>query len=60
LSRADIRLAALLRMNLSPKDIAKLTMQSPNSVYVASHRLRKKLGIDDDNKLYNFLLSVES
>jgi tetratricopeptide (TPR) repeat protein len=56
----DLKLASLIRMNLSSKEIASLTLRSLDSIHIARHRLRKKLEIEDDNKLVNFLFSVPS
>jgi DNA-binding CsgD family transcriptional regulator len=47
-------------MNLSSKEIATLTFRSLDSIHIARYRLRKKLGIEDDNHLVNFLFSVPS
>ncbi|MCX6246627.1 MAG: hypothetical protein NTW10_02735, partial [Bacteroidetes bacterium] len=60
LTSNDLKLASLLRMNLSSKEIASLTMRSLDSIHIAKHRLRKKLGLEDDNTLINFLFSVQS
>jgi tetratricopeptide (TPR) repeat protein len=60
LTSNDLKLASLLRMNLSSKEIASLTLRSLDSIHIAKHRLRKKLGLEDDNKLISFLLSVPS
>jgi tetratricopeptide (TPR) repeat protein/DNA-binding CsgD family transcriptional regulator len=60
LTSNDLKLASLLRMNLSSKEIASLTMRSLDSIHIARYRLRKKLGIEDDNNLISFLFSVPS
>ena len=60
LTSNDLKLASLLRMNLSSKEIATLTFRSLDSIHIARYRLRKKLGIEDDNHLVNFLFSVPS
>ncbi|MCX6246628.1 MAG: tetratricopeptide repeat protein [Bacteroidetes bacterium] len=60
LTSNDLKLASLLRMNLSSKEIASLSMRSLDSIHIAKHRLRKKLGLEDDNTLINFLFSVPS
>lgn len=57
LTRNEIRLCAFLKMNLSSKEISAITQQSYNSITIARHRLRKKLGIDDNQNLTNYLLS---
>lgn len=45
LTKGDLRLSALLKMNLSTKEIANLTFKNPESIKVARSRLRKKLGL---------------
>jgi tetratricopeptide (TPR) repeat protein len=59
LSPAEIKLAAFLRLNMTSKDIASITGQSVKSLEVARARLRKKLGItNQDVNLVNFLLEI--
>ena len=60
LTSNDLKLASLLRMNLNSKEIASLTLRSLDSIHIARYRLRKKLDIEDDNHLINFLFSVPS
>jgi tetratricopeptide (TPR) repeat protein len=60
LTNNDLKLASLIRMNLTSKEIAALTLRSLDSIHIARYRLRKKLEIDDDDKLANFLFSVAS
>ena len=55
LTKNDKRLCALLRLNLSSKEIASIQNISPNSVDVNRYRLRKKLDITTDKDLSNFL-----
>lgn len=45
LTQNEKRLCALLKMNLTTKEIANLTFKTPESVKVARSRLRKKLGL---------------
>ncbi len=50
------RLSALLRLNLSTKDISNITHQTLHSLTVARTRLRKKLGISNSGEnLITFL-----
>lgn len=49
LSPADEKLCALLRLNMSSKEIAAITQQSIKSVEVARARLRKKLNLTNTN-----------
>ena len=51
-------LCAFLKMNMSTKEIAALTFQTPNSIDVAKHRLRKKIGLKTDEAFSSFLTSL--
>ncbi|MDX1909066.1 MAG: two-component regulator propeller domain-containing protein [Bacteroidia bacterium] len=51
LTPGDLKLAAMLRMNLSSKDIAQLLNISLRGVENKRYRLRKKLGLDTDANL---------
>lgn len=53
------KLAALLRLDLSSKDIAALTFQNYQSVDVARYRLRKKLNLQPEDNLIDFLLKID-
>ena len=59
LTNADKKLCALLRLNLSTKEIAAISHQNPNSVEVARTRLRKKLDLlNKDVGLVSFLSNL--
>lgn len=59
LTPSEIKLAAFLRLNMTTKDIASITNQSVNSLETARYRLRKKLGITNQEvNLVNFLLNI--
>ncbi len=55
LTENDIRLASFLRMNLSTKEIASLINVMPDSVLKSKYRLKKKLELDKDEDLSQFL-----
>jgi tetratricopeptide (TPR) repeat protein/DNA-binding CsgD family transcriptional regulator len=55
LSSNELRLCAYLKLNLGTKDIAAITYQSTNSIDVARHRLRNKLGLKKEESLAAFL-----
>ena len=57
LTATDLKFCALLRLNLTTKDIAKFTNISIRGVETARYRLRKKLGLQDGDSLVNFLIS---
>ncbi len=55
LTDLDKRLATLLRINLSSKEIASLMNIAPKSVEIARYRLRKKLNLGRGENLNQFL-----
>lgn len=52
----ELKLCAFLKLNMTTKEILSITHQSANSISVARHRLRTKLGIDRDENLITFLM----
>lgn len=54
----DLRLCAFLRMNLMSKEIALLLNLTPRSVEVKRYRLRKKLDLNTEDNLTNYLLEL--
>ena len=58
LTAKDMRLAAYLRMNLSSKEIAPLMNISVRSVEISRYRLRKKINIEHDQNLYDYLINL--
>jgi ligand-binding sensor domain-containing protein/DNA-binding CsgD family transcriptional regulator len=58
LSGSDLKLAAYLRLSLSTKEIAQLMSISIRGVETSRYRLRKKLGIDNEMNLFDFLIKV--
>jgi DNA-binding CsgD family transcriptional regulator len=57
LSPQDIKLSAYLRMNLSSKEIAQLLNISLRGVEISRYRLRKKLSLDRNRNLQEFILN---
>lgn len=55
LSNNEFRLAALVRLNLSDKEISELLIIELSSVKKAKHRLKQKLGLDANDKLNTYL-----
>ena len=55
LTKNEIRLCAFAKMNFSAKEISAVTQQSPNSILVGRSRLRKKLGLEENQSLTAFL-----
>ncbi|MCF8367784.1 MAG: tetratricopeptide repeat protein [Bacteroidales bacterium] len=59
LTKNDKKLCALIRLNLSTKEISALTHQNLNSIEVARTRLRKKLNISNrEISLHRFLSNI--
>ncbi len=58
LSKADLRLAALIRMDLSTFEIARLLGISTDSVKRTDLRLRKKLSIEQSKELNTLIKSI--
>ncbi|GGG76833.1 hypothetical protein GCM10007415_05830 [Parapedobacter pyrenivorans] len=54
----ELKLCAFLRMNLSSKEIAQLMNITIKAVEVGRYRLRKKLRLDPEQNLYEFLLHI--
>ncbi|SDI57394.1 helix-turn-helix and ligand-binding sensor domain-containing protein [Winogradskyella thalassocola] len=54
----DLRLCAYLRLNLSSKEIAPLLNISHKSVEVRRYRLRKKMGLEHEQSLSNYIIEL--
>ena len=59
LSPREIKLAAFLRMNMSSKEISNLLNITPRSVELARYRLRKKLKLERDQNLVEYLIDLD-
>lgn len=59
LTATDLRFCALLRLNLSTKDIAQMTNLTIRGVEAARYRLRKKFDIPDGTGLVDFLIDLK-
>ncbi|PDS26341.1 LuxR family transcriptional regulator [Flavobacterium branchiophilum] len=58
LTPSDLKLCAYLRLNLSSKEIAPMLHISIRSVEVKRYRLRKKLNLEHDAGLVNYILGI--
>ncbi|MBL7886006.1 MAG: hypothetical protein JNJ52_04605 [Flavobacterium sp.] len=58
ISANDLKICALIKLNLSIKEMATILNISPDSVKTARHRLRKKLQLSTEENLTDFILSV--
>ena len=58
ISSNELRLLALLKMNLSSKEIANILNISPEGIKKARYRLRKKLNLTTEDSLQDLVLSL--
>ncbi|SHH36617.1 tetratricopeptide repeat protein [Winogradskyella jejuensis] len=57
-TKNDLRLMALLKMNLSSKDIANILNISSDGIKKARQRLRKKMGLDSSESLEATIIGI--
>lgn len=55
----ELRLSALVKLNLSIKETATIMGITPNSVKTARYRLRKKLEMETKENLTEFMMEIE-
>lgn len=58
LTPSEIKIAALLKLNLNTKEIAALTYKSESGIKSTRFRLRKKLGLKSDDSLVPYLMQL--
>jgi hypothetical protein len=58
LTPSDLRMCAYLKMNLATKEIAPLLNISVRGVEISRYRLRKKLNLDPNENLVEFMLKI--
>lgn len=58
LTASEIKIAALLKLNLSTKEIAAITYKSEEGIKSTRYRLRKKLNLSGDKKLIPYLMKL--
>ena len=58
LTENDLRLCAYLRIGMRAKDIASMLSVSPASVNTNRYRIRKKLGLEKDDSLDDFIRRI--
>jgi len=51
-------MAALLKLNLTSKEIAAITYKSESGIKTMRYRLRKRLQLSSDEKLIPFLMQL--
>ena len=60
LGNAELKLSALLRLNMNLKESSRVLGISPESVKTARYRLRKKLKLEHEENLVDFFLKFEN
>ncbi|WP_459210544.1 hypothetical protein [Aquimarina rhabdastrellae] len=58
LSKNEMRLAALIKLNFNTKEIADITKKSTNTIYIAKSRLKNKLNLNKEDSLYNYIQHI--
>ncbi|MCZ8214743.1 MAG: LuxR C-terminal-related transcriptional regulator, partial [Cyclobacteriaceae bacterium] len=58
LSTSEKRLASLIRMNLTNREIASILNIESSSVKIAKYRLKKKLNLDEETDIHSFFQSL--
>lgn len=58
LKKVDLKLCVYLRMGMSSKEMASLLNTSVRSIETARYRLRKKLGLESGDNLYDFIQNI--
>ncbi|MEI7725858.1 MAG: tetratricopeptide repeat protein [Bacteroidota bacterium] len=57
-SRSELQICALLRLNLSSKDMARIANLSLATIETTRHHIRKKLGLDQKESLSGYLIQL--
>ena len=60
LTQNELKLCALLRLNMNLKEAATILGIAPESVKTARYRLRKKLQLEREDNLIDFILQLEN
>lgn len=58
LSATEIRIASYIRMNLTTKEICEFMNKTQRAVENDRYRLRKKIGLESNDSLSNYLISL--
>ena len=58
LTPSDLKLCGYLRLNLSSKEMSELLNITPRSVEIKRYRLRKKLNLQHEDNLVNYILDL--
>ncbi|MEI7980843.1 MAG: response regulator [Bacteroidota bacterium] len=58
LTKSELRLCTLLKLDMNTKDIASMLFQSPESLKVGRSRLRTRLGMAEEDSFHNYLSKI--
>jgi DNA-binding HTH domain-containing proteins len=58
LTKTNLKMCAYFRVGVSTKEIAQIMNIAPDTIKVTRHRLKKKLGLKEDNNLDDFLRNL--
>lgn len=58
ISVGDLKLSALISLNFSNEEIAAILHIEPRSVVIKKHRLKKKLPLEKEDSLHNYLRAL--
>lgn len=58
LSNAELRLCAMIKLNVSSKEMSNILGISADSLRIARYRLRKKLQIEKGSNLYSHIMTI--
>ncbi len=58
LTASEVRLCAMIRLNLNSKDMSTIMGISQDSLRIARYRLRKKLELDKGSNLYSHIINI--
>lgn len=59
LSKSEIEFCALLKLNLSTKEVAQYKFLEPRTVQNKKHRIRKRLKINSTTDIYNWISTIQ-
>ena len=58
LSNGELKMAALVRLNMNLKETATVMGISPDSVKTSRYRLRKKLNLEEEQNMTDYLMTI--
>ena len=59
LTSSELKIAVLLKLNLNTKEIAAITFKSEAAIKTTRYRLRRKLGIRNEQSLIPYLMQLD-